>query len=127
MKFINMTPHEVVVRKPDGEEVKISPSGRTLRLREVDQVLEDANGNPITVDGIPVVHRVLLPPEELPEEFNDPDAVVIVSLPALMGLVALREAGSIRPLCWIVAPDTGTGAIRDERGQIVGTTRFITM
>lgn len=113
MKYVNMTPHSILVRKKDGSEFRIEPSGKVFRLEEVDEVVG-------SVDGVEVVERKFSV-SSIPEEFNDPEAVVIVSLPALM---ALKTVG-LKHEALIVAPDTGSGAIRDGEGRIIGTTRFI--
>jgi hypothetical protein len=60
---------------------------------------------------------------DLPEE--QPGVCYVVSLPALMGL---RAAGNDRRD--VVAPDTGSGpygAVRDERGQVIGCRRFVVL
>ncbi|MCS7187606.1 MAG: hypothetical protein RMK89_11735 [Armatimonadota bacterium] len=116
MNFINMTPHPVVIRKKDGSEITIEPSGQVFRLDEEDERLHD-------IDGIELVYRKFKLPDSIPPEFSDPQVVVIVSLPALMAL----KATGVSFDALIVAPDTGSGAIRDSQGRIVGTTRLITM
>lgn len=115
MKLINMTPHKVTIRKKDGSEVSIEPSGKVFRLEERDEVIGE-------IDGIEVVKREFTL-SELPSEFDDDDAVILVSLPALLAL----RAAQIKTKATILAPDTGSGAIRDAEGRIVGTKRLIAM
>jgi hypothetical protein len=135
MRIINHTPHALVFFPPSapdrvrvaegrffdlqtGEEISpllvLPPSGEVWRMEEVDE-----EGDPLRLDGreIPVTLRLLKVPEPPPE---DPDTVHVVSLPLAMAwariLVAPRD---------IYAPDTGSGAVRDEQGRIVGTRRLI--
>lgn len=114
-RFVNLTPHPVVVYKENGEVLEIPPEGVPFRLKEEDQVIE-------TVDGIPVTGR-RYSISELPPAFYDSDNIVIVSLPVLLLLALLAE----EPPALVVAPDTGKGAVRDEKGNIVGTKGFITI
>ncbi len=115
VKFVNLTPHPITVRRLDGSEFTIPPTGKPFRLVEEDR---DAG---FELDGVPVVERRFVFPTEIPPEFEDEECVVIVSLPALQGL---KQMG-LRFPATVVAPDTGSGAIRDAEGKIVGTTRFI--
>jgi hypothetical protein len=115
-RFVNLTPHAVTVYRKDGSSFTIEPSGKVFRLKEQDVVTAN-------IDGVDIVRRQFyIDPEDL-ELFNDPQAVYIVSLPALMGLAKVTEPNLSQ--FTIVAPDTGTGAIRDGKGNIVGTRRFV--
>jgi hypothetical protein len=115
-RFVNLTPHAVTVFRNDGSSFTIEPSGKVFRLRERDVVTAN-------IDGVDVVRRQFyIAPEDL-ELFNDPSAVYIVSLPALMGLATITEPDLSQ--FWIVAPDTGGGAVRDEKGNITGTRHFV--
>lgn len=114
MKVFNMTPHPVTVRVGE-EEITYEPCGKVFRLVEIDEPYGR------DVDGVPVIRRSFAVSITDFPELDDPDAVVIVSLPALMGLKGVH----VRAL--VVAPDTGSGAIRDEKGQIVAVTRFIVL
>jgi len=122
MKFVNLMPHPIVVRKPDGTEIVIEPSGKVLYLEEAGDVPWGE------VDGIPIFARRYRLPEDLRSVFyRGTDTVFIVNLPTLMILRGLLTADPLRFFAIIVAPDTGSGAIRDEQGRIIGTTRFITV
>jgi len=117
-RVLNMTPHQITIQTGDGRRIDIPPAGKIFRLAEEDQL-----AGTVSLDGVEV--EVVKRTFEVTncEELLDSDAVVIVSLPALM---ALRQAG-IQVRAIVVAPDTGATAIRDERGQIVAVRRFITM
>ncbi len=115
VRFVNLTPHPIVVRREDGSELTIPAAGKPFRLEEED--IETG----LDIDGVPLVVRRFKFPEEIPAEFEDPDNIVIVSLPVLQ---VLKQMG-LRFPALVVAPDTGKGAIRDESGKIIGTTRFI--
>jgi hypothetical protein len=135
MKIINATPHAIVVFPPDdpsrvraegrkfydtetGREVVpllvIPSSGQVLQMEEKDEggdllVLNDVE--------IPVALRLFEIPPIPPE---DPETVWIVSLPIAQAWA--REYVAPRN---VFAPDTGSGAVRDEKGNIVGTRRLI--
>jgi hypothetical protein len=118
-KFVNLTPHKIVLYCKDGSTIEIEPSGKVFRLEERDRVIAN-------VEGIDIVAREFVIPTEVKSYFDDPRAVYIVSLPALMALATLEKAHpELMDISWIVAPDTGSGAVRDEQGRIIGTRRFI--
>ena len=118
-KFVNLTPHKIALYRKDGSTIEIEPSGKVFRLEERDRVIAN-------VEGIDIVAREFVIPTEVKSYFDDPRAVYIVSLPALMALATLEKAHpELMDISWIVAPDTGSGAVRDEQGRIIGTRRFI--
>jgi len=120
-KFVNLTPHEVRIFCDSGEEVVVPPSGKIFRLDEEDEVIGKVNG-------IEIVRRTFKVPMNVKEMFDDPEAIYIVSLPALMALKTVRkEHPELMDIVTICAPDTGAGAVRDEQGRIVGTRRLITI
>ena len=134
MVIRNRTPHEVVVFPagtpsrvraeggrffhPDtGEEIRPilrippDPAGE-LRLEEIDEP-----GDPIQIDGaeIPVMLWMFRAPPPPPE-----GEMVIVSLALAQAWARIFVAPE-----GIYVPDTGSGAVRDLGGRIVGTTRLI--
>jgi len=115
MRFVNLTPHEITVVKSDGDVVKIPPSGMVLRLEEEDVESWEEDGFRFVRRrfGLPQVAQTIL-------DSNDEDLVLIVSLPTLL---SLKDHTYLRGR--VAAPDTGSGAIRDEKGQVVATTRLI--
>lgn len=109
----NLTPHAVTVICRDGRKMTFPPSGEVLRLTEVDQGGNEPKSHLMIGDGldIPVFRRAhLISFSNLPRES------AIVSLPVLQALAADGHYPG-----WLWAPDTGRGAVRDDRGQIVAT------
>jgi hypothetical protein len=123
MKILNLTTHPITIRKKNGSEVVIEPSGFVWRLDEED--VEITERLDFDTEGIEVVaRRFSVDISIMPQEVWSAD-IVIVSLPMLLWLKAALSPMPTKPL--ICAPDTGSGAIRDEHGRIVGTTRLITI
>jgi hypothetical protein len=123
MKILNLTPHPITIRKKNGSEVVIEPSGLVWRLKEED--VEITERLDFDTEGIEVVaRRYSIDISTMPQEVWSAD-IVIVSLPMLLSLKAALSPLPKKPL--FCAPDTGSGAIRDEQGRIVGTTRLITI
>jgi hypothetical protein len=123
MKILNLTPHPITIRRKDGSEITIELSGIVWRLKEEDVDITRAVG--LDTEGIEIVaRRFSVDMSTMPQEIWSAD-IVIVSLPMLL---MLKEAFSPMPTKpFFCAPDTGSGAIRDEQGRIVGTTRLITI
>ncbi len=106
MKFINLTPHEIVVRT-DGGDVMIPASGQVARVSEH---VSDAG----MLDGIPVVDCRLGSPFGLPDAV---DGTIYIVSPIVCGAVVGRPD--------VVAPDTGPqSVVRDADGKIVAVRRF---
>jgi hypothetical protein len=123
MKILNLTPHPITIRKKDSSEITIKPSGIVWRLKEEDVEITRAIG--LDTEGIEVVaRRFSVDMSTMPQEVWASD-IVIVSLPMLLSLKAALSPMPTKPL--VCAPDTGSGAIRDEQGRIIGTTRLITI
>lgn len=110
--FVNLTPHDITVRSADGPDRTFPPSGKVARVET-----SEAPVDPI--DGIPVIFREtgrLVLPEGIPQ---NGESYLIVSSMCL-------DAASIRQRAFCVAPDTGATAIRNDKGQVVAVTRFVT-
>jgi hypothetical protein len=123
MKILNLTPHPIVIRRKDGSEITIEPSGIVWRLKEEDVDITRSFG--FDIEGIEIVaRRFSVDMPTMPQEIWSAD-IVIVSLPMLLMLKEAFNPMPTKPL--FCAPDTGSGAIRDEQGRIVGTTRLITI
>jgi hypothetical protein len=123
MKILNLTPHPIVIRKKDGTEITIQPSGIVWRMKEDDVEITGQLG--FDTEGIEVVaRRYSIDMTDIPAEVRSAD-IVIVSLPLLLSLKAALKVMPTKPL--FCAPDTGSGAIRDEQGRIIGTTRLVTL
>lgn len=103
-KFVNLTPHEVVV--VDGIEYRFPASGTVARVTEI---TEEAP----RIGGFRVVRKTYGEVTDLPEPA--PDTVYIVS-------ALVREAAKRSDL---VSPDSGKDAIRNEKGQIIAVRGFV--
>lgn len=114
MKFVNLTPHEIVVEVANGMRVSIPSTGNcrvSVKQTLIDQLfLLNHEKFPI-----PVFQNTYGEVEGLP--FLEKDTTYIVSL---MVINALRSNGRLP----FVAPDTGTSAIRED-GKIVAVRQFI--
>jgi hypothetical protein len=119
MKFINLTPHEITIYKQDGTTITVPPSGKVFRLTEYDEYYG-------TIDGIELFIRTLALPHDWQDYFKDADeeTLYLVSLPVVMTLRQMPIANLLH-YARIAAPDTGSGAVRDEKGRIIGTKRLI--
>lgn len=111
--YINLCPHDIVLSLEDITfEFKTT---RCLRLVE-----KEGNVLPNEYELVPV----LSPPEYIGLNFTpEPGSRIIVSQ-----LVAqyLKEHQETFKLGAVYAPDTGPrGAVRDDKGQIIGTKRLI--
>lgn len=103
--MLNLTPHPITVRRPDGTETVYPPSGTVARVAMTEEVVGD-------LDGVPVVQRTPGQVTGLPDD-GTPCLVSSMVLAAVPG----------RPNTF--APDTGATAIRDDAGQIVAVTRLV--
>lgn len=110
VKVVNRTPHPINIQDAVGGEIVTIPPSPPLRLEETivgeemwEIQWEDANGE-IRSAVVKVVKKKLsLPSASSPE---DSSVVEIVSLPVAMSVPGM------------VAPDTGKGGVRDEKGNI---------
>jgi hypothetical protein len=104
--MLNLTPHEITVRLPDGSERVYPASGTVARVltRETSAA---------SLDGIPTAYRRTGKVEGLPSPLTGP---VLVS-----GMVIAELTGVDN----VFAPDTGSTAIRNAAGHVVAVTRLI--
>lgn len=112
MKFVNLTPHEIVVYAEEKEKVllKVPAEGIVPRVSTTQETIGDINGVPVRKNTYGTI-------ENLPG--TQPDTVYIVSAMVLSALGGSRVD--------VVSPDTGAGAVRDENNRIIGTTGFVTL
>jgi len=115
MTYVNLTPHEIVLHKPDGTTVSFPPSGQVARVFEHPQRASTWHRHDHPVRVIYPGGRVEGLPESPGEAFH---TIYIVS-----ALIAMDP--SVRGRNDVVAPDTGLGAIRDDFGKIIGTQNFV--
>jgi len=99
--MVNLTPHDIHVWK-DGKIVKTFPkSGKVARVRESYKKVRELRGIPIV---------------EL--SYEDVEVVNEIGKIERLPLDAARRVD-------MVAPDTGVGVVRDDKGRILGTKRFV--
>lgn len=106
MELVNLTPHEIRIRKPDGSELIVPPSGQVARVK----MKETRAGH---LDGIPIIQRTPDKVEGIPSP--QPHVFYLVSS------IVMEAAKRLD----VLAPDTGPTAIRDENGRIVAVTRLV--
>jgi hypothetical protein len=104
--MINLAPHSITVRMPDGSERTFPASGTVARVTTFET-------SALSLDGIPTAYRRTGNVEGLTLPLRQP---VLVSA---MVLAELPGADNV------FAPDSGPTAIRDDKGQIVAVTRLI--
>jgi len=107
-KFVNLTPHEIVIYDQTGQNIilRIPPSGMVCRVSTISKIVSEVNGIPIRKTEYGDV-------QDLPEPQSD--TVYIVST---LVLIALKDKGIDRPD--VVATDTTSDSvIRDKDGKII--------
>lgn len=107
--MLNLTPHAITVRLPDGTDRTYNPSGTVARVAMEEDVV-------FYLHEVPVIRRKPGKVVGLPTDGTR-------CLVSGMVLDALRGAGHTVPN--VYAPDTGPTAIRDEKGHIVAVTRLV--
>ena len=105
VKFINLTPHTINIKTPDGV-IAVEPSGDIARVATQEEVVA-------SVDGIPLVKR----------GFGDVEGIPAPQEGTIYIVSALVASATSRPD--VVAPDTGPTAVRNEKGHIEYVTRLI--
>ncbi len=104
--MLNLTPHSITIRLPNGSERVYPASGTVARVVTYETSAAD-------IDGIKTAYRRTGKVENLTLPLAGP---VLVS-----GMVLAELTG----VDHVYAPDTGSTAIRDAGGQIVAVTRLI--
>lgn len=104
--MLNLTPHSITVRLPDGSERTFPPSGAVARVVTYETSAAD-------IQGIKTAYRRTGKVEGLTLPVTEP---VLVS-----GMVLAELTG----VPGVFAPDSGSTAIRDDRGQIIAVTRLV--
>lgn len=108
--MLNLTPHAITVETDNGR-ITFEPSGTVVRVDTFTTFDGYLNGD------IPVVQRSYGEVKNVPELPCEPflvSSMVLDKLPKEYSGIAF-------------APDTGLGAIRDDKGNIVATSRLITI
>lgn len=105
--MLNLTPHAINVMT-NGEMVVYEPSGIVARVEMEEFEIGDFNG-------VPLIRRVMKGVIGLPDD----DTPCIVSSMVLDAIDKTKKN--------VFAPDTGSSAIRNDKGHIVAVTRFVTI
>lgn len=108
--MLNLTPHAIVLRLKNGEDVVFQPSGTLARV----SVVAVATGN--TVAGVPVVRNSYGPVTGLIRDAKG------VPMPCIVSGMVLGALPPGTPN--VFAPATGGTAIR-ENGQVVAVTELV--
>src|SRR5690606_32558987 len=105
--LVNLTQHDIVVRREDGSELRVPPSGVVARVT--------VTAEPVgTFAGVPVVRTRYGEVEDLPAPRGGVQYIV-------SSLVRNAATGRTD----LISPDTGPeSAIRDDDGRIVAVRRF---
>jgi hypothetical protein len=110
MNIINLTPHPIVLRAPDGTDTVVPPSAAVARVQATPGALETLPGLPVPIARPDTFGAV----EGLPDPA--PDTVFIVS--AMVG-------GRIgRPDVFTPGTGPADSPVRNDKGQIVAVTRL---
>ena len=97
-KFVNLTPHDIVIFRRDGKRVLIPATGKVARVSvRCEQITDE--------DGIPVMKNVYGDVEGLP----DPEANTIYIVSSLVACRAQRVD--------VLVPND---FVRDDSGRIIG-------
>jgi hypothetical protein len=107
MQIINLTPHAIVIAKSDSSQTIIPATTPSARIQQQNVLSHDVDGIPVSV----VVYGEI---EYLPDP--QPETVYVVSA---------MVAQQCRHRDDVLAPDTGSSAIRDEAGRIVAVRGFV--
>lgn len=107
MNIINLTPHPIVVRNSQGEDVTFTPSGSIARVSVSTETLEPVAGFRLNRQVFGAVENLPAPQE------------------GVMYIVSALVLGQCAGRTDVVAPDTGRDAIRNEKGHIVSVLGFV--
>jgi hypothetical protein len=113
MKLVNLTPHPIVLRPPEGEDVTVPPSGIVARVSSVPGKAFAYPGgiSPVPIHELPAWGEIIGLPE--------PDGSIFI--------VSAMVAARCNDRRDVVFPATGPQdqAIRDGEGRIIAVTRLI--
>lgn len=114
MVLVNLTPHVIVLRPVEGEDVSIPPSGSVARVSSTPGAVQMVPGIPVPVASPTTFGEIVGLPS------SEEGTVFIVS-----GMVLAALAGKGRSD--VFGPGTGPndGAIRNAAGQVEAVTRLI--
>ena len=107
VKFVNLTPHTINVESGD-LVLALEPSGTIARVTSTSEVVGE-------VGGIPISRNTFGDVEDMPDAVEG--TFLVVSGMVLSALGGTRND--------VLAPDSGTSAIRNEKGHIVAVRGFL--
>lgn len=114
--FINYTPHDIVLFDEEGKieiDTFKAVKGREARVSEIDTPLAPING-------IGIKQRIYNHILGLPEPQDNTYYIV-----SIIVLLANRTINDKSRRTDLIAPDTGSGVVRNEKGVIIGTKNFV--
>lgn len=109
MAIVNLTPHPIVLHRPDGA-VETIPSAGVARVATIPAAARPA------VDGFPVVG---------PVQFGDVEGLPAPVAGTVYVVSAVVGARVARPDVFCPGTGPADGAIRNEKGHVVGITRLV--
>lgn len=109
-KILNLTPHSLTLRAPDGTDTVIAPSGTVARVTATPGELE-------TIPGVPV-------PVARPDAFGDVEGLPEFEEGTIYIVSALVGARVVRPDVFTLGTGPSDGAIRNDKGQVIAVTRL---
>jgi hypothetical protein len=118
--FVNTTPHPIVLYSEDGFEVLNIPKAvAAARCRETERT--SLPGYPFPAFSAPIMGPAI----DIPEYYHGEHIGKFLVVSMLVGQ-ALAKNRLGWPEGFVVGPDTSpTGAVRDDKGQIIGTNAFV--
>lgn len=120
--MINLTPHAIVIRLIDGTDRTIPPSGVVARVIHEEKVTGYLYGV------VPIITRVNMGVQGLDAwvralRVGGLGRVADGGEPVLVSSMVLSALPAGTP--GVYAPDTGSTAIRDDKGHVVAVTRLV--
>lgn len=110
IEIINLTPHALTLRAPDGTDTVIAPSGTVARVAATPGALE-------TLPGVPV-------PVARPDVFGEVEGLPELVTGTIYIVSALVGARVCRPDVLTLGTGPSDGAIRNDKGQVIAVTRL---
>lgn len=117
MTVINLTPHPITLIRKDGTEITHPPSGTVAKVTTEEFTIDE-------IDGVPTIARRFGKVVGLPESPSSEDVLIVSSM--VLSAVEADEALLSKYWEYVFAPDTGSTARRDGKGQVSGVTRLVT-
>lgn len=104
---VNHTPHPIVYQRPDGTRTTMPASRTTPRVSTVERP-DDPVGEFACVT----------------QQAGDVEGLPAAA-PGVFRIVSRMVFDAAPERCDLICPDTGAGAVRDDKGRILAVTRFV--